>query len=96
MQFMFPKYGEIEKPLLDELRRRGGRARPTDRDKQGRTVYEAVADYFALSEEARGASIIENGVARSKWENMVRYARRALKDKGLVDTPVHGIWEVRK
>ena len=91
---MFPKYGEIEQPLLDELRRRGGKARPTDLDREGRTVYDALADHFGLSEDTRGASIIENGIARSKWENMVRYARRALKDKGLVDTPQHGVWRV--
>ena len=69
----FPAYEDIERPLMDELRRRGGAARPSDKDGQGRTVYDALADHFRLSPEARNAVIYENGVARSKWENMVRW-----------------------
>ena len=91
---MFPTYREIEQPLVDELRRRGGRARPADKDRSGRTVYEALADHFRLSPQARAAVIYERGIARSKWENMVRYARRRLKDDGLVSTPEHGVWQV--
>ena len=46
---MFPPYEDIEGPLLRELLRRGGQARLSDRDAQGRTVYEALADHFRLS-----------------------------------------------
>jgi restriction endonuclease Mrr len=92
---MFPTYREIEQPLVDELRRRGGRARPADKDRNGRTIYDALADHFGLSAEARAATIYEKGVHRSKWENMVRYARRRLKDDGVVETPSHGVWELR-
>jgi restriction endonuclease Mrr len=87
---MFPMYREIEQPLVDEIRRRGGNVHPRDKDSHGRTVYEALADHFKLTDEARGASIMENGKPRSKWENMVRFARRKLKDDGIIAEAPHG------
>lgn len=92
---MFPTYREIETPLLDELRRRGGRARPVDRDAHGRTIYEALADHFRLTPQDLRETITENGKQRSKWENMVRYARRHLVDLGHIDNSVYGVWRLK-
>ncbi len=91
---MFPTYHQVERPLLAELRRRGGSARPADRDSSGRSVYDALADHFKLSEADRLSVIYEKGIPRSKWENMVRYAVRRLKDQGLMVRGAHGVGEV--
>lgn len=92
---MFPMYQEIEKPLVEELRRRGGKARLQDKGPKGRNVYDALADHFNLTKEERDACIYENGKPRSKWHNMVRYAVRSLRDAGVLKKhDQHGIWEV--
>lgn len=89
---MFPKYSEIQIPLLRELAKRGGSSEPSERGPQGRTVYAALADYFDLSETARDTEIPASG--RSKWKNMVRWARNDLKKKGLLSSPRRGVWKV--
>ncbi len=61
---MFPKYREIEQPLIDEIRRRGGKTHPRDKDARGRTVYDALAEHFKLSEAALGIKIMEKGQGR--------------------------------
>ncbi len=91
---MFPSYDQIEMPLLGELIRRGGQAKPSDRDSEGRTVYEALADQFRLSRAEREQEFLDEGKPRLRWENMVRWARRKLKDKGYLETPRHGLWRV--
>lgn len=92
--YAYPRYREVDDALLIDLVRRGGRARPRDQDSEGRTVYEAVADFFGLSQQARTAQFLDDGRLRTKWHNMVRFARRHLKDKGYVDTPERGLWRV--
>jgi hypothetical protein len=91
---MLPKYRQIEHPLLAELLRRGGRSAPSDRDANGRSVYDALADYFALSDEDRAVTIPgANGRGeRSKWQNMVQFARRAQVDAGNIDNSTRGVW----
>lgn len=89
---MFPKYDEIQVPLLRELARRGGQSGPSDIGPNGKDVYEVLADHFELSEEARDAAISESG--RSKWKNMVRWARNDLKKAGYLDAPRRGVWAV--
>jgi restriction endonuclease Mrr len=91
---MFPAYAEIEAPLLAELRRRGGSARPADTDANGRSVYEALAEYFKLSGAEHGEVIYERGNPRSRWENMVRYAVRSLRAQGLIARGEHGVWRI--
>ena len=92
---MLPKYKEIQDPLLAELARRGGSSRPSAKDALGRSVYEALADHFDLPADARNEVIYEsNGTPRSKWENMVRWARNDLKKAGLLNSPQHGVWAV--
>jgi hypothetical protein len=92
----FPPYQDGEAALLSELQRRGGRARPTDKDEHRRTVYEALADHFNLTQEDRDTTIVENGQHRSKWHNMVRWAVRQLRkqDRLRPSKDEHGIWAV--
>jgi restriction endonuclease Mrr len=91
----FPKYADIEHALVLELGKRGGAASPSDHDQHHRTVYEALADHFQLSVEARDAVVLENGVPRSRWENMVRWAARKLKDQGTLVKGLHGVWKIQ-
>jgi restriction endonuclease Mrr len=94
---LFPKYRDIELPLVAELRIRGGKSHPQDRDAKGRNIYEALADHFQLSQEEREECIYENGKARSKWHNMVRYAVRKLRDGDVLDNLAkgeRGIWKI--
>jgi hypothetical protein len=95
LEYMFPKYAEICGPLLTELARRGGAARPREKDGAGLTIYESLAVHFALSEEARIATIEEKGgIVRSKWANMVRWARNDLRKAGLLENAEHGVWRL--
>jgi len=88
-----PKYSEIVGPLVAELKRRGGKSKPSDRNHSGKTVYESLADHFGLSKEARDFKIYEaSGAERSKWHNMVRWARNDLVKWGLLSSPEYGIW----
>ena len=90
---MLPKYADIELPLLQELARRDGQARPGDRDASANSVYEALADHFGLTPSDRAEVILERGTARLKWENMVRYAVRHLRSTGNIEkNSAHGVW----
>lgn len=92
---MFPKYQEIQIPLLYELKKRGGTSRPSDKNEDGKNIYEAIADEFGLTEDLRSILIYEaDGTPRSKWENMVRWTRNDLKKKNFLDSPSHGVWKI--
>lgn len=91
---MFPKYKEIQVPLLVELIRRGGQAEPSENDAKGKTVYEALADYFELSQQARNEMIGKEGMREPKWKNMVRWARNDLKKLGRLSSPSRGVWSI--
>jgi len=91
---MFPHYPEIELPLLREVIRRGGRALPSSHDDHGRTVYFALADHFGLTMEEREEKFLDEGRPRSKWENMVRWARRKLAEKGHLASSPRGVWQI--
>lgn len=90
---MLPKYKEIQDPLLAEIQRRGGAARPSAKDDNGLTVYEALAAYFELTDEDLSEKVYEaNGAERPKWQNMVRWARNDLRKRGFLDGSTHGVW----
>lgn len=92
---MLPSYDEIRLPLLAELQRRGGQSRPRDKNKMGQTIYAALANYFSLTPADINEKVYEeDGTARSKWENMVRWTRNDLKKQGLLLAPSHGVWAV--
>lgn len=90
---MLPMYEDIEGPLLQELLRRGGSARPGDQH-NGKTIYESLGDVFGLTKADYEECVIEpkTGTPRSKWENMVRWARRKLVERDLLDGSQHGVW----
>jgi restriction endonuclease Mrr len=87
---MLPTYEEIEFPLLLEIKKRDGRCRPSEH-MNGKTVYEALADHFNLSQEDLDE---ETADGRNRWANMVQWARRTLVELGLVSNVEHGIWEL--
>jgi hypothetical protein len=91
----FPKYIDIQLPLAQEILLRGGETKPTDTDQYGRTVYDALADHFNLSDSQRKITIFENKKERPKWENMVRWARNDLRKKSFLtpDSP-RGVWKL--
>lgn len=92
---MLPHCDDICLPLLAELQRRGGHSRPKDKNRNGKTIYAVLADYFTLTPADLNEKIYEeDGTARSKWKNMVRWARNDLKKKGLLIAPSHGVWAV--
>lgn len=92
---MLPNYNEIRLPLLAELHRRGGCSRPRDKNEHGQTIYAALACYFALTPADLNEKVYEDdGTARSKWENMVRWTRNDLKKQDLLIAQSHGIWAV--
>lgn len=92
---MLPKYKDIHKPLLYELALREGCSRPRGL-REGKTIYETLAEHFDLSEvdlEIR-TNELTPGNDRSKWNSMVRWARRKLVDQGMIDKSRHGIWKL--
>ena len=92
---MLPSYAEIEVPLLREIALRGGSARPSDRGILNKSVYEALADHFRLTEADLGEMVYEDGKQRSKWENMVRYAVRSLRKTGEIEKGgAYGVWVI--
>ncbi|MGK7924004.1 MAG: DUF3883 domain-containing protein [Spirulina sp.] len=93
---MFPKYKEIQTPLLQELIRRGGASKPSEINENGQTIPEALADHFHLSEEERNAQYYEayHKKMRSKWYNMIQWARNDLFKKGFISNEHRGIWRI--
>jgi len=89
---VLPKYKEIQHPLLSELLRRGGSSKPRDEDASGYNVFEVLSRYFSLSDADLSIRTDENGKARPKWENMVRWARNDLVKLGLLDATRRGLW----
>lgn len=64
-------------------------------DAEGRTVYEALADHFQLDSMAREQEIFEaDGTPRTKWNNMVRWARNDLRKLGRLYSPSRGVWTI--
>src|SRR4030043_895700 len=91
---MLPQYEAIYLPLLLEIVERGGETRPSDH-RGGRNVYDALAIYFNLTKEDLDA-VVEGPPVESKWENMVRWARRKLVDMGCIDGSEWGAWKLTK
>lgn len=91
---MLPQYKEIEIPLLLEIWRRGGQVkRPKEDQADGRNIYESLAVHFKLKPPDLAART-KNGENRSKWENMVRWARKQLTKQGLLFSGPWGTWRL--
>ena len=88
----FPKYGEIEKPLLLSIIKRGGSIYFSI---HGDEIEDELADHFDLSDNLRElASDKINAKGNRKWRNMIQYARRSLVDEGYIDNKVRDRWKV--
>ena len=72
--------------VLDALREFGGSATP-------REVYEAVARIAKVPEEKRFAKL---GSGTLRFPNQVAWARQFLIWEGLLSSPKHGIWMLRR
>ncbi len=89
---MFPRYEAIYLALLLEIAERGGKTRPSDH-RGGRNIYDALAVRFNLTREDLDV-VVEGPPVESKWENMVRWARRKLVDMGCIDGLEWGVWKL--
>jgi hypothetical protein len=89
---MLPPYEAIYLPLLLEIAERGGKTPPSDH-RGGRNVYDALAVCFNLTREDLDA-VVEGPPVESKWENMVRWARRKLVDMEYIDGSEWGVWKL--
>lgn len=85
----FPPYEDIEGPLLCHILFHGG----SEYEVRARDTYRPLADFFGLSHSERH-EVLEDGTNRSKWNNMVQWARRKLKDRGLLAATAHGVWRL--
>lgn len=89
---MLPLYEDISLPLLLEIAERGGKTRPSDH-RAGKNVYKALAEVFKLTREDLDVEV-EGPPRESKWENMVRWVRKALVDGGYIDGSEWGAWKL--
>jgi|GEM_PF-4144927 len=91
---MFPSKKAIYIPLLQELIRRGGSSKPSQSNEKGLTIYQSLADYFDLSEEAKNL-LCNTSDTDTKWMKFIRWAKLDLVKKGLVYAASnHKIWVI--
>lgn len=83
----FPPYEDIEGPLLCHILFHGG----PEYEVHASDTYRPLADFFGLSASERH-EVLNDGTGRSKWDNMVQWARRKLKDRGFLAATAHGVW----
>jgi len=83
----YPKQSEIEIPLLLEIDKAGGKARPQD-------VYAKVAQHFSQLTAEDLERHLESSPSINKWQNHVQWARQKLIVKGELDGSVRGVWKL--
>lgn len=86
---MFPGYEDVEEPLLCFILFHGGpqhQVRASD-------TYRPLADFFGLS-AAQRHEVLDDGTGRPKWNNMVQWARRKLKERSLLADAGYGVWKL--
>ena len=85
----FPGYEDIEDPLLCFVLFHGG----SNHEVRASDSYRPLADYFGLSDSERH-EVLDDNSGRLKWNNMVQWARRKLKERGLLAHAAHGVWKL--
>ena len=93
MAAAYPCYADIETPLLRYIYEHGG----PRHEVHASEAYGPLADHFNLTQEERSRTIYQErgyGADRPVWDNMVRYAKRRLKDNGYLAPSPHGIWRL--
>lgn len=83
----YPKRREIEIPLLIELKKLGGEAKPKD-------LYERVAKHFPELTREDLERKLDSSPSIYKWRNMVQWVRQTLVSSGDIDGSVHGVWKI--
>ncbi len=80
-----PKQDEIEEPLLKEIAKAGGEAKPHD-------LYPRLRAYFPQIADADLA--LEVAGAQNAWTNRIQWARNALVKKGELYRGPYGLWRI--
>lgn len=80
-----PKQADVEIPLLMEIEKAGGKARPKD-------LYPRVTAHFPQITQEDLERILPAG--NPHWTNRVQFVRQALVQKGELDGSVRGIWAI--
>jgi restriction system protein len=83
----FPPQRSVELPLLQEILRAGGEARPRD-------LYPAVAGHFPDLTPEDQELRLESSPSTKKWANLVQWARQHLIDRGEIDGATRGLWRI--
>lgn len=85
----FPSYEDIEEPLLCYLLLHGGETYEV----KACDTYRPLANFFDLSASER-SNVLSDGSGRSRWNNMVQWARRKLNDYGYLSPTSRGVWKL--
>ncbi len=80
-----PKQTEIELPLLMELDKAGGRAKPAE-------LYPRVRQHFPQITDADMQERLDCG--HIVWQNRVQWVRQRLANKGEIDGSIRGVWAI--
>lgn len=83
----FPRFNEIEVPLLRVLIDLGGSAAP-------KLIYPKVAAHFPNLTPEEQEQRLENYPSTRKWSNLVQWSRQRLVDAGDVDGSKRGVWAI--
>jgi restriction system protein len=82
-----PPQTEIEIPLLIELKRLGGSARPAD-------IYLRVSEHFPQITPEDLEIRTKSNSSIKLWSNRVQWARQTLVDNGEIDGSERGVWKI--
>jgi hypothetical protein len=80
-----PTQREVEIPLLEEIGKAGGKAKPKE-------LYARLTARFPQITQADLQSTVAQG--HSQWNNRIQWVRQALLDRGQLDGSVRGIWAI--
>jgi site-specific DNA-methyltransferase (cytosine-N4-specific) len=85
MKKTIPSQTELMLPLLEELDRVGGVARPGE-------LYDRLAARLGIAEDVREAECTSKGRSYSAYERTVRWTRQTAVARGLIDASQRGRW----
>jgi site-specific DNA-methyltransferase (cytosine-N4-specific) len=85
MKKTMPSQAELMLPLLEELDRVGGVAKPGE-------LYDRLAARLRIGEDVRGAECTSKGRSFSAYERAVRWTRQTAVARGLIDASQRGRW----
>lgn len=80
-----PSEKDIRIPLLHLINDLGGEVKPVQ-------TYAILADYFMLTEEEQ-EELLPSG-RNKKFGNRIQWARLTLRDMGLLDGTIYGVWKI--